>query len=256
MRRGTRGCLWSMPKNGDAGGSNGRKIAAGKHRSREGNRRPADGSRVGPGTVPRGSAYLPQGRIFSLLGRMILDRLDRGVILLDVRGKIVDANTEAVHVIRNCGGFALRAGKLGFTDAGLDAQLKRAISGGGPAQKGGRAVFAARVRCRGNAPYRVVIRPVPPGADERDVAYFALLYAPNGLHAISIDALREVYGLTQAQARVARSLFAGRSVEETARALGLSANTVRTHLKQIFTKCEVNSQAELLHLLALGPHEI
>ena len=65
-----------------------------------------------------------------------------------------------------------------------------------------------------------------------------------------------MYGLTPAQARVARSLFAGRSVEETAGALDLSLNTVRTHLKQIFTKCEVNSQAELMHLLALGPREL
>jgi len=55
---------------------------------------------------------------------------------------------------------------------------------------------------------------------------------------------------------VARSLFAGRSVEETAKELDLSLNTVRTHLKQIFTKCEVNSQAELLHLLAMGPHDL
>ena len=59
-----------------------------------------------------------------------------------------------------------------------------------------------------------------------------------------------------AQADVARSLFAGHSVEETARLLGLSPNTVRTHLKQVFTKCEVNSQAELMHLLALGPQDL
>jgi DNA-binding CsgD family transcriptional regulator len=65
-----------------------------------------------------------------------------------------------------------------------------------------------------------------------------------------------VYGLTAAQSAVASSLFAGRSVEETANALDLSLNPVRTHLKQIFTKCEVNSQAELLYLLAMGPHEL
>jgi DNA-binding CsgD family transcriptional regulator len=31
---------------------------------------------------------------------------------------------------------------------------------------------------------------------------------------------------------------------------------VRTHLKHVFTKCEVQSQGELLHLLAMGPHEL
>jgi DNA-binding CsgD family transcriptional regulator len=55
---------------------------------------------------------------------------------------------------------------------------------------------------------------------------------------------------------VARRLFAGRSVEQTAAALRLSPNTVRTHLKQIFTKCEVQSQAELMHLLTQGPRSL
>jgi DNA-binding CsgD family transcriptional regulator len=31
---------------------------------------------------------------------------------------------------------------------------------------------------------------------------------------------------------------------------------VRSHLKQIFTKCEVKSQAELMHLLAQGPSSL
>jgi DNA-binding CsgD family transcriptional regulator len=43
------------------------------------------------------------------------------------------------------------------------------------------------------------------------------------------------------------------SVEETAGRLQLLLNTVRTHLKQSFSKCEVQSQAKLLHTLALGP---
>jgi DNA-binding CsgD family transcriptional regulator len=68
--------------------------------------------------------------------------------------------------------------------------------------------------------------------------------------------LHQVYNLTESQAEVARSLYAGRSVEDTALALNLSLNTIRTHLKHIFTKCEVSSQAELLHMLALGPYTL
>ena len=55
---------------------------------------------------------------------------------------------------------------------------------------------------------------------------------------------------------LARKRYAGYSVEQTADALDLSLNMVRTHLKQIFSKCEVQSQAELLHTLALGPHRL
>jgi DNA-binding CsgD family transcriptional regulator len=199
---------------------------------------------------------VPQGHVFTVLGRTILDRLDRGVVLLDAQGRIVDANSHALHVIRHCNGMRVHAGRLAFNDPVLDEQMQQVIAGYGSPQRGGRAVLAARVRCKGSDPYRIVVRPVPPDADERKVAFFALLYAPNGMHGISVDVLRQVYGLTPAQSAVACSLFAGLSVEETANELELSLNTVRTHLKQIFTKCEVNSQAELLHLLALGPHDL
>jgi DNA-binding CsgD family transcriptional regulator len=62
------------------------------------------------------------------------------------------------------------------------------------------------------------------------------------------------YGLTPAQADVARNLYAGLSVERTAAELDLSPNTVRSNLKQIFSKCDVQSQAELMHTFAVGPH--
>lgn len=36
-------------------------------------------------------------------------------------------------------------------------------------------------------------------------------------------------------------------------AVKVAVNTVQAHLKQIFVKCDVHSQAMLLQLLALGP---
>lgn len=185
---------------------------------------------------------------------MLLDRLDRGVILLDAAGRVIDANSHALHVLRSCSELGLRGGRLSFTDPALDQRLQQAIARVQAGARDTRAVIAARVRCA--APFRIIVVPVPPETDERDVAFFALLYATNSRREISRELLGELYGLTLAQADVARSLFAGHSVEETARLLDLSPNTVRTHLKQVFTKCEVNSQAELMHLLALGPQDL
>lgn len=46
-----------------------------------------------------------------------MDRLDRGVILMDARGKVVDANALAARLMRACDGMALRAGRLAFAAA-------------------------------------------------------------------------------------------------------------------------------------------
>jgi DNA-binding CsgD family transcriptional regulator len=50
--------------------------------------------------------------------------------------------------------------------------------------------------------------------------------------------------------------FAGLSIEQVAAVLERSLNTVRTHLKHIFAKCDVQSQGELLQLLASEPQDL
>jgi DNA-binding CsgD family transcriptional regulator len=206
--------------------------------------------------VSRGPFHFVQDGGFSGLGRIILDKLDRGVVLLDARGRVLDANSLAVRVLETGDGMALRSGRFAFADAGLDTRLSRLLDRRSSVASERNMALAARVRRSNGASYRVVITPMPEGADERDVGFVALIYAPDEQRDISTDVLRELYALTPAQAQVARSLFAGRSVEESAAALKLSLNTVRTHLKQIFTRCEVQSQAELLHLLAQGPQHL
>ena len=208
-----------------------------------------------PGKVPRGSFHSPTG-VFTALGRLILDRLDRGVILLDDDRRVQDANALARRVLADGNGVKVRRGRFVFIDPALDERLSRLVEACRSGAPGATRAMAAQIRHDRSPPYRVLVCPVPPDADERRVSYFVLIYGPREWRDISIEVLGEVYGLTRAQAEVARSLFAGQSVEETAAALDLSLNTVRTHLKQIFTRCEVQSQRELLHLLATGPQEL
>jgi DNA-binding CsgD family transcriptional regulator len=105
----------------------------------------------------------------------------------------------------------------------------------------------------GAASCRVLVTPLTVNGEARIDGYLALIYAPAERRDIASEVLVEIYRLTRAQADVARQLYAGRSVEATAVQLKLSLNTVRTHLKHIFSKCEVQSQAELMYTLALGP---
>jgi DNA-binding CsgD family transcriptional regulator len=229
----------------------------GKRRATGTTARPTnDGGRTVPGKVSRGPFHFVQAGGFSGLGRIILDKLDRGVVALDAQRRVLDANSLAMRVLRAGDGMTLRSGRFGFADAALDARLSLLLERHGSGAADRTMALAARVRRANGASYRVVVTPVPKEAEERDVAVVVLIYAPDGERDISTELLRELYALTPAQAQVARSLFAGRSVEECAAALNLSLNTVRTHLKQIFTRCEVQSQAELLHLLAQGPQHL
>jgi len=71
---------------------------------------------------------------------------------------------------------------------------------------------------------------------------------------IRLSALNDLYGLTSKEAMVAAELCNGRAkLEEVANTMGIHINTVRSHLKQIYTKTGTNSQAELLKMILTNP---
>jgi DNA-binding CsgD family transcriptional regulator/PAS domain-containing protein len=62
--------------------------------------------------------------------------------------------------------------------------------------------------------------------------------------------LRDAFGLTQAEARLAARLASGMSLEDAALGLGVTKETARSQLKQVFAKTDMHRQPELVVLLA------
>lgn len=63
------------------------------------------------------------------------------------------------------------------------------------------------------------------------------------------EALCKRYGLTRAEARVAKHVSRGMSTKEAATILGSRWNTVRSHLRQIYRKTSVSGRAELTRIV-------
>lgn len=204
-----------------------------------------------PGKAPR-DAHPPADTAPSLspLGRFILDKLDRGVVLLDADGVILDASSVAQKTLVSCPSLTVRKARLSFNDPDFAARFEHLLGHRPRPGTNGRSI-AGRLRCGCPRVCRVVVASADPRV-MNGVRYVVLLYAQES-RGVSADVLTELYGLTRAQSDVARKLYDGCTVEETAAQLRLSLNTVRSHLKQIFSRCEVQSQAELQHLLATGP---
>ncbi len=66
----------------------------------------------------------------------------------------------------------------------------------------------------------------------------------------SATVIQGLFDLTPAEARVARLLAGGDSVNEIAAASSTSAGTVRNQLKAVFAKTGVSRQGELISLLS------
>jgi DNA-binding CsgD family transcriptional regulator len=67
---------------------------------------------------------------------------------------------------------------------------------------------------------------------------------------LSQQLLADLFVFTRAEVAVVTELGRGRNVAAAALQLGLSPETIRTHVKRIFRKCQVGSRPELLTLLS------
>lgn len=65
----------------------------------------------------------------------------------------------------------------------------------------------------------------------------------------ALDRLALTYGLTAREAQTASYVSKGYSLEKTAELLGISINTVRTHMRSVYGKLAVHSRQELIDLL-------
>jgi DNA-binding CsgD family transcriptional regulator len=91
-----------------------------------------------------------------------------------------------------------------------------------------------------------------------DAAVLLFIVDPANRAGIPVGWIVDAYGLTPAEARVALATSSGLTIPETALQLGVSTNTVKTHLRKVFAKTGTSRQAELARLIAsiglLGAH--
>jgi len=84
----------------------------------------------------------------------------------------------------------------------------------------------------------------------KDAAVLVFIIDPVNRASIPLTRIMDAYGLTQAEARVALAASSGKTMFETAKLLGLSPNTIKTHLRRVFAKTGTGRQAELARLMA------
>lgn len=188
-----------------------------------------------------------------------LDVLPIGVMILSAAGSVLLANRLARDVIsgepafyvgNNGLGLRLPSGRTRFRDIVSAAALRPVLDGTGEIhatsvvrEGGGRPLTVMTLTL--DAPDRIRA----PG----DPAAIVFIGDPERPSEVDPRRLIRLYGLSRAEARVAVQLAKGQRLDQVAEALGLTYETVRKHLKQIFSKTYTDRQAELVRTMSLGP---
>lgn len=190
----------------------------------------------------------------------LLNVLPMGVILLDAQRRVLEVNRRAAELLRADDGLGLEGAYLRAANPTATQALRRIVT---------RVTTAGSDEPGESA--NVLLLPRPSGQHRLEVLFVSLdadaarLFAPTSPAAVAFvgdperapvlheEKLRNCYDLTHVEACVALELAHGATIAEIADRLGVQANTVRWHVKQILSKTGTRRQAELVRLLLISP---
>ncbi|MCC7256767.1 MAG: helix-turn-helix transcriptional regulator [Gammaproteobacteria bacterium] len=205
-------------------------------------------------TINRHIVRAEAGRREALLR---FDRVRQAMVLLDRSGYAIYTSKPTHDLLHRTAGLALRHGRFIFDDLALQAEFERMV----------RLTIAGQDDETPQIPHRMrVSRPgatTPVGLSIISISRsidralltdgtccMVLIHDIAGLNPLPIERLSWLYDLTPAEARICEAMYRTGSIDATALELHLTRHTVRSHLKAVYVKFGVGTQAQLMQRLA------
>jgi DNA-binding CsgD family transcriptional regulator len=184
-----------------------------------------------------------------------LDRLAIGVVLLGADGDVQHLNRAADAVVAENDGLWVARGRLRAASAAESRALLQRVHGAIATANGNGVGAGGAIRLSRPSQKRALVAVVTPLRRPSSAAHGGPVAAvfvtdPERRRRPCTTLLREVYGLTPAEARVAACLADGRSLREMADSFEVTLETVRSQLKRVFDKTGTRRQAGLVSVLA------
>lgn len=173
-----------------------------------------------------------------------LDLIADGIAVLRRGGGIVYANSALRHLADSNGDFRVDRNVIEFAAPDLRHRFAAALVA---VERDPEFVTDFAVpRDDGRSPYTVSVRPLRAGEETHpDAAAMLLVHDPLQQNLATARILRELYGLTNAEARLVQALGTGMTAVAYAKSRGISLTTVYTHLRRTREKTGWKSVAEL-----------
>ncbi len=195
---------------------------------------------------------LDNARVTTLRFRDSLQHLAVPVVLTDARGEILYANASAERMFADEGPIQRQDGRIQPENAAIGDALLEAIASGASDLSVGSKGIGLPVSAKGKPPAVAYVLPLNQG-----VARSALKPASAAIFVSTTTSaspmpeavLATLFDLTPAEARVLRTIGSGTTSAGSSETLGISENTLKTHLNRIYAKTGMSRQADLVKLI-------
>ncbi|MDA8350693.1 MAG: LuxR C-terminal-related transcriptional regulator [Pseudomonadota bacterium] len=201
---------------------------------------------------------LGESRVHGEALETVLHALSTPALLVAKDGSVLFINTAAERLIRTSDGLVILAGQLRALLPEDTAMLHALIGGAAKtsvrqAHHSGGTLSISRPQGRGHL--QVLVSPLPAREDDwllRQPPLAAVFIIDRYGFVADYSELTRQHGFTAAEAKVAVAISRGLAGKQICRELEISYNTLKTHVKHIYTKTHVNHQSALVRLLAGG----
>ncbi len=178
----------------------------------------------------------------------MLDRMSAAIFLIGRERRIVHVNQAGDEMLRHNGVLQRRDGILVAADPGIGAAISSALASE-------EADSVAIPLTMAGEPYVAYTLPLSSGLRQRvgaaHGAVAALFIRKAGVAwASPAELVANLYKLTPSEIRVLVAVVEHAGVRQVAKTLGISEETVRSHLRHIFQKTGAKRQVDLVKLLA------
>jgi len=182
--------------------------------------------------------------------------LAAGVFIVDANARIVHANASGQAMLADGSVLRMQGGKLAANDADAENALHSvfAVASSGDAAVGVMGV-AVPLTARDGERYVAHVLPLTSGARRQaGITYAATAAVFVNKAALDLpspmETVAKLYKLTPSELRVLLAVVEIGGLPAVADVLGISTETVKTHLQHVYAKTGTNRQADLVKLIA------
>jgi DNA-binding CsgD family transcriptional regulator len=196
---------------------------------------------------------LDNARVTAHLFREALQNLAVPVVFTDAAGSVQYANTSAERMFAADGPIQRRGRTIQAQNPAMGDALLQAIASTASDLSLGQKGIGLPVSAPGQSPAVAYVLPLTDGtarAAFRPACAAVFVSTTTSASPLPQAVLTTLFELTPAEARVLMTVGSGLSPSNSAASLGISENTLKTHLSRIYAKTGKTRQADLVKLMS------